>query len=359
MEFGLFMMPLHPPHRSIADSYDRDLDLIVKADKLGYNEAWIGEHVTEGWENAPAPELLIAKALAMTENITLATGVTLLSLHNPVELAHRIAMLDHLARGRFYWGIGARAIPTDLELYGIDSENGPEVRERSAEVLDIVLKIWEAEGKFTYKGKFHDISAPELDPVRDRGLYMKPYQLPHPPIAVASTSVASDSSRDVGARGWIPMSSSILPSNNLRGHWDVVEEGAASAGKTADRHQWRIARDVLVAKTPAEARQRAKDVLERNWYQHQHPNRSAGLLASSKIDPEMPDDDVNVDYLMENIWIVGDPKECADQIRKLYEEVGGFGTLLAITQDPDDHQWEHECLELLMEEVGPRISDLR
>ena len=210
MEFGLFMMPSHPPHRTIADSYDRDLDLIVKADHLGYNEAWIGEHITEGWENAPSPELLIAKALAMTENITLATGVTLLCLHNPVELAHRIAMLDHLARGRFYWGIGARAIPTDLELYGMDPENGVEVRERSAEVLDIVLKIWESEGKFTYKGKYHDINAPELDPVRDRGLYMKPYQKPHPPIGVASTSVASDSSRDVGARGWIPMSSSIL-----------------------------------------------------------------------------------------------------------------------------------------------------
>ena len=94
MEFGLFMMPLHPPHRSYADSYDRDLDLIVKADKLGYTEAWIGEHITERWENAPAPELLIAKASALTENIIFGTGVTLLAIHNPVDLAHRLAMLD-------------------------------------------------------------------------------------------------------------------------------------------------------------------------------------------------------------------------------------------------------------------------
>ncbi len=101
MEFGLFMMPLHPPHRSIADSYDRDLDLLAHADRLGYHEAWIGEHLTESWENAPVPELLVAKALAMTQNIILSTGVTLLSIHNPVEVAHRIAMLDHLARGRF------------------------------------------------------------------------------------------------------------------------------------------------------------------------------------------------------------------------------------------------------------------
>ena len=106
MQFGLFMMPLHPPERSFTESYDRDLAQIVLADRLGYHEVWIGEHLTERWENAPAPELLIAQALLKTEKIILATGVTLLALHNPVELAHRIAMLDHLARGRFYWGIG-------------------------------------------------------------------------------------------------------------------------------------------------------------------------------------------------------------------------------------------------------------
>ena len=100
MQFGLFMMPLHPPERSFVDSYERDLAQIVLADRLGYHEVWIGEHLTERWENAPAPELLIAQALIKTEKIVLATGVTLLALHNPVEVAHRIAMLDHLARGR-------------------------------------------------------------------------------------------------------------------------------------------------------------------------------------------------------------------------------------------------------------------
>ena len=360
MNFGLFMMPLHPPHRSYADSYDRDLDLIVTADGLGDHEVWIGEHITERWENAPAPDLLIAKALAMTENIIFGTGVTLLSIHNPVELAHRIAMLDHLARGRFYWGIGARAIPTDLQLFGLDPAKGVEVRERSAEVLDIVLKIWESEEQFSYHGKYFDITAPELDPVLERGLYMKPYQLPHPPIGVAATSLASGSIKVAGEKGWIPMSSSNLAPQHLRGHWEVVEEGAAETGREPDRQEWRIGRDVLVGKTPQEARERAHAVLGRNYIQHQLPNRQgSGLLNSCKIDPNMPDEAVDVDYMMENIWIVGDPQECADRIRKLYEEVGGFGTLLGITQDPEDPEWEHECLELLMNEVGPLVADLK
>ena len=130
MNFGLFMMPLHPPDRAFADAYDRDIDQIVLADRLGFREAWVGEHLTERWENAPAPDLLIAKALALTKNIRLGTGVTLLALHNPVYLAHRVAMLDHMARGRFQWGIGGGGIPTDLSLLGLDPAT---VRGRSAE----------------------------------------------------------------------------------------------------------------------------------------------------------------------------------------------------------------------------------
>ena len=360
MEFGLFMMPLHPPHRTYADSYDRDLALIVEADRLGYHEAWIGEHITERWENAPCPDLLIAKALAMTNQIRLATGVTLLAIHNPVEVAHRIAMLDHLSRGRIYWGVGHRAIPTDLSLFGVGADTGIDVRERSAEALDIILKIWEAEGKFTYNGKYFQVDAPELDPVMERGLHMKPYQQPHPPIGVAATSLASGSIRVAGERGWIPMSSSNLAPQHLRDHWTVVEEGAADAGKECSRRDWRIGRDVFVARTPELARERARAVLGRNYVQHQLPNRQgSGQLQATKIDPEMPDKAVDVDYMMENIWIVGDPQECADRIRSLYEQAGGFGHLLAITQDPDDPEWEHECLQLLMEEVGPRVSDLR
>ncbi len=359
MQFGLFMMPLHPPYRSFADSYDRDIEQIVLADRLGYREAWIGQHITERWENAPAPDLLIAKALALTETIVLGTGVTLLSLHNPVYLAHRIAMLDHLARGRFQWGIGGGAIPTDLALFGIDSSDPTQVRARSAEVLDVILKLWESEGKFSYHGQHFDVEAPELDRVKERGYYMKPYQQPHPPIGVASTSPHSNSIRLAGERGWIPMSSSLLVPQYLKGHWDKVEEGASHAGRTADRSQWRVAREIFVGPTPASARQRAQAVLGRNYVEHQFPNRlGSPLIGATKIDPAMPDEALDVDYMMEHVWIVGDPQECAERIRAIYEACGGFGTLLAITQDSDDPSWDHESLQLLMQEVGPRIADL-
>ncbi|HXJ83833.1 MAG TPA: LLM class flavin-dependent oxidoreductase [Candidatus Methylomirabilis sp.] len=359
MQFGLFMMPLHPPYRAFADCYDRDIDQIVLADRLGFREAWIGEHLTERWENAPAPDLLLAKALALTRDVMLGTGVTLLALHNPVYLAHRIAMLDHMARGRFQWGIGGGGIPTDLSLLGLDHTDPAAVRARSAEVLDVVLKLWASEGAFTHHGRFFDIETPVLDPVKERGYYMKPYQRPHPPVAVAASTPRSDSMHMAGARGFIPMSSSLLSRTFLADHWRLVEDGAARAGREAKRSQWRIARDVLVARTPAMARERARAVLGRNYELHQRPNRiGTAQMASTKLTPSMPDEAVTVDYLMENVWIVGDPSECADKIHQLHEESGGFGTLLSITVDSDDAGWDHESLRLLMEDVAPRVAHL-
>jgi len=361
MDFGLFMMPLHPPDRAFADAYDRDIAQIVLADRLGFREAWVGEHLTERWENAPAPDLLIAQALALTKQIKLGTGVTLLALHDPVYLAHRIAMLDHMGRGRFQWGIGGGGIPTDLTLLGLDPAKSTDVRARSAEVLDVVLKLWASEGPgpFEYHGSFFDIATPVFDPVKARGYYMKPFQRPHPPIAVAASTPKSGSLRMAGERGFIPMSSSLLARPYLADHWRTVEEGAAKTGRSPKRTDWRVARDILVGPTPAVARDRARAVLGRNYEEHQRPNRLGTIqMTSTKLDPTMPDDGVTVDYLMENVWLVGDPAECADKIHQLHEDSGGFGTLLAITTDSDDAGWDHESLQLLVDDVAPRVGHL-
>ena len=356
MQFGLFMMPLHPPHRTFSESYRRDVDQIVLADRLGFREAFVGEHFTERWENAPAPDLLIAQALALTKTIKLGTGVTLLALHNPVYLAHRVAMLDHMAQGRFQWGIGGGAIPTDVALLGLDPAT---LRARSAEVLEVVLALWASEGRFTFHGKFFDVDTPAFDPVKDRGYYMKPFQRPHPPIAVAASTPDSSSMRMAGERGWIPMTSSLLSRTYLQDHWKLVEDGAAKGGRKPNRSEWRIARDILVGPTPAIARERARIVLGRNYEVHQRPNRLGSIqMTTTKLDPSLPDDAVTVDYLMDNVWIVGDASEVAEKLHQLYEESGGFGTLLSITTDADDASWDHESLRLLLEDVGPRVSRL-
>ena len=125
--------------------------------------------------------------------------------------------------------------------------------------------MWENEGKFEYHGKYFDISAPELDPVKERGLHMKPFQNPYPPISAAATTIRSDSIRNAGVKGWIPMSSPTLSVPNLLGHWEEFESGANSVGRSVYRSQWHIARDVLVDPTDQEARERANAIMVNNY----------------------------------------------------------------------------------------------
>ena len=124
MKLGLFTMPLHPPHRKHADTFDEDMEFVVMADRLGFEEAWIGEHTATTWENIPVPEMFIVQALERTKNIKLGTGVSCIPNHNPAHLAARIAQMDIMAKGRFLWGIGVGATPGDGILFEVD-QSGP------------------------------------------------------------------------------------------------------------------------------------------------------------------------------------------------------------------------------------------
>ena len=141
MKLGFFTMPLHPLGSDFTQTIHDDLDQIVMLDEMGCQEAWIGEHFTSAWENIPSPDLFIAMALAQTRDIVLGTGVSCLPNHNPFILAHRIAQLDHQARGRFYWGIGAGGFPGDQETFCVDAAGG-ENRRITVEAIDLVLDLW-------------------------------------------------------------------------------------------------------------------------------------------------------------------------------------------------------------------------
>ena len=361
MKFGLFMMPLHHPDRLHAETYDEDLEVLAVADKLGFTETWIGEHFTLPWENMPSPELFIARALGVTEQMALGTGVVLLHYHNPVHVAHRIAMVDHLAKGRFYFGIGSGGGPTDSQMFGIDVESGS-LRDRMLESIEIILKLWAGE-PFEYEGKFFNATLPEARPDARLGFHMTPFQKPHPPIAVAGSSPYSDTLVMAGERGWWPMSTLFLHKSSLPSHWEATEKGARTTGAKASRSDWRIAREVHVAENGQKAREEALNgPIGRFFVDYWkallgHGPRGLGPL---KVDPEMPDEAITPEYMLEHFWIVGDPDECAQKIIKLYEDVGGFGTLLPLCHGDwgrDSDQW-FRSMELMAKEVLPAVKDL-
>ncbi len=106
LQFGIFMAPFHPPGQNPTLALERDLDLITHLDRLGFDEAWIGEHHSGGYEIIASPELFIAVAAERTKNIRLGTGVVSLPYHQPLMVAQRLVLLDHLTKGRVMLGVG-------------------------------------------------------------------------------------------------------------------------------------------------------------------------------------------------------------------------------------------------------------
>jgi len=359
LEVGFFTMPLHPPGANFTQTLQDDLEQLVTLDRLGYKEAWIGEHFTAEWENIPAPDMFIAQALAMTKNILLGTGVTCMPNHNPFTVAHRIAQLDHMARGRFQWGVGSGGFPGDFDVFGFDPKSGDQ-RRMTAEALDLVLQLWEDPKPGVYESEWWKFTVPEQVDEYGQRWHIRPYQQPHPPIGVAGVSPKSETLYLAGERGYIPMSINIVPPQTLPGHWEAVVEGAARTGRTPDRSVWRIAREVYVAETTEQARKEAlAGTMARDWRDYfLRMLPKARLLDLVKADPDMPDSDVSVEYLLDNVWVVGSPDEVARQLREIHELVGGFGVLLTMGHEwePRD-QWLHSH-ELLVNEVIPALSDL-
>jgi alkanesulfonate monooxygenase SsuD/methylene tetrahydromethanopterin reductase-like flavin-dependent oxidoreductase (luciferase family) len=359
VDVGLFTMPSHPPERSLYDGQQWDLQVLRWADELGFKEAWIGEHHTAAWEPNPTPDLIVAQALMQTKNIRIGPGGFLLPYHHPAELANRVAMLDHLAQGRLNFGVAASGLPSDWEMFNVDGMSGQN-REMTRESLEIILKLWEADEPFEYKGKYWTVNLP-------KGLegilwpHIKPFQKPHPPIGVAGLSKNSDTLKMAGERGFIPMSLNLNPSY-VASHWDSVEEGARRSGRTPDRSEWRLVREVFVAETDEEAK-RLGPGGELGRMQGEYFLR---LLAAFdftqylKHDPDVQDSDVTVEYCAEHNWLVGSPKTVVEKLREVYEVTGGFGTLLMLGIDYADHPeaW-YTSMRLLVEEVMPRVADLK
>lgn len=358
MNLGALLMPSHPPERSIGDGQRWDLEEIERLDALGYAEAWVGEHFTAPWEPCPAPDLLIAQALPRTRRIRLGPLGHLLPYHHPVELAHRVAYLDHLAGGRYQLGVGISALPTDHQLFGLEAAGGRN-RRMTFEALEIMTRIWDA-GPSEFRGEFWAMGAPGPMP-GGLGYHLRPYQEPHPPIAIAGLTPGSANHKLAGEKGYIPVSLGISPDPAVTAaHWDAVVEGAARSGRVPARADWRIIRDVYVAPTDAEARDLAVGgIMGRCWREFLLPlYLGLGLGPLLKLDPSLPDEAVDLDYLATHLWLVGSPATVARRIGELSAGTGGFGHLLLVSYDATEERaaWERSQ-QLLIAEVMPALGE--
>src|SRR3979411_922967 len=253
MKLGLFSVPRRPPGRAHAQTFDEDLELLVLADKLGYDEAWLGEHYSSTWENITAPDLGIGQAFAAPRNIKLGTGVSCIPNHNPAQLAHRIAQLDVMGKGRFMWGVGVGAFPGDAILFEIPQDGTHRrathqhahaaLRRVPHENVDAVLRIWaHGEDGFAWRSEERaqfNFTIPNREDWRGVGFHMKPWTKPHPPIAVAGFSRRSPTPAGAADAGGTPMSIHFVNTQALVGHWRAYEEEVLANAQKPRRSEWR------------------------------------------------------------------------------------------------------------------------
>lgn len=355
MKLGLFMMPVHPPEKDRTECFEEDLEQIVLADELGYTEAWIGQHFSVPWEPIPSNDVFIANALPRTQNIRFGTGVTIVQYHHPVNVALRLALLDHLSRGRLMCGFGQSGIPTDISLFDLPTDPKT-LGLMTVEGLDMVLNLWQAEPPFDLRGDFWHIHIDEYDPEIAKGEILKPYQKPHPPIGMSIMKANSMAARMAGQRGYMPLSTNLVPSSTLAHHWKTYCAGASEAGQAEpDRALWRVSRNIFVGKTTAEAREHALSGTFARSFDYLIKLIGPGRLAGLKVDPEMPDEAVTAEYAVDNLAVVGDVDEVTRRLQEIWTITGGFGTLLMISHDWDDRAKWIQSMELLNNEVVPAL----
>jgi alkanesulfonate monooxygenase SsuD/methylene tetrahydromethanopterin reductase-like flavin-dependent oxidoreductase (luciferase family) len=362
---GLFLMPASRPDTPLGDVIDWYLEVTRVADQVGYDEVWVGTHMTSKYERITAPQQIIARALGETSRVMLGTGVELLYQQHPVTLALQLAQLDHMARGRLMFGFGAGATMTDNHVYGVDMKTAQSM---TAEALEIILNVWQPGGPTEFRGKYWNVFP--CDPVKayhedlTHGWHIQTYSAPEPRISFAGFQQKSPSLTLAGERGYIPMSLNIS-SEFLHYHWASVEDGAARTGRRADRRKWRQAKEIFVAETKAEARKAALGgFMKTFWdgYAYSYFAQKPEMIDLYRRRGADPKAKVTAEYLIDNgVWFVGDPDSVASQIREQYEESGGFGTLLQIGMDYSDagsrESWLRS-MKLLAQEVMPKVQDL-
>jgi alkanesulfonate monooxygenase SsuD/methylene tetrahydromethanopterin reductase-like flavin-dependent oxidoreductase (luciferase family) len=360
MELGLFMMPLHPDDRPVAETYKEDMDRIILADQLGYAEAWVGQHYTASVEPIANPLMFMAAAIPQTKNIKLCSGVLNLPCHHPATVAAEAAQFDHMSQGRFIMGIGPGALATDFQLF--DNEDGwPRLR-KCMESIEVIQKIWNQGPPYSHEGEFFKFSV-DKNIVRELGTgYMqKPFQLPSPPIATSLMSPNPGLGKIAGERGWIPVSANFIPIANVATHWLKYVEGCEAAGRRPDPSIWRVARNIVVARTDEEAREVAMDPKGGLMYTYNYLWKAlslGGFTSALKSDPSVPDEEMTTERLVDDLCVIGSPKTVAEKLISYQEDVTGpFGSLILGLQDwGHNYQAEANSMKLLATDVLPILN---
>ena len=339
VENGIFLAPFHPVDEDPTLAIQRDLELVEHLDRLGYAEAWIGEHHSAGYEIIASPELFIAAAAERTERIRLGTGVVSLPYHNPLMVANRIIQLDHQTKGRVMLGVGPGLLPSDAAMLGIPVSAQ---RDRMKESLEVILRLFKGE-TVTEKTDWFDLT--------DASCQLRPYSDPHPEVAVAST-VTPHSAKLAGTHdlGLLCVAATVTAGYDALGtNWQIANDAAADQGRTMDRSRWRVVGPVHIAETREEAFANVEYGLQKwtDYFSAINPTAAGDDLGSKSPAQAMVES---------GRAVIGTPDDAVEQLQRLWDQTGGFGTFLQLAHNWANRENTFKSYELFARHVTPMFN---
>jgi limonene 1,2-monooxygenase len=343
LRFGIFMAPFHPAGENPTLALERDLDLIVHLDRLGWDEAWIGEHHSAGSEIIASPEIFIAVASQRTRHIKLGTGVVSVSYHNPLWVAERAVLLDHLTRGRFMLGLGPGSLPTDAAMIGLDQH---QTRELLSQGVDVIMHLLTTGEPLTFQNDRWDL--------RDARLHLRPYSDPLFDVAVAA--VASPVGPQIAGKHGIGLLSvgatQAAGFDALALHWDVMEERAAHFGTAVDRANWRLVGPMHIAENRDQAYRDVEYGIEQ-WFEYfQAVAAFPQMVVTGRSVREM------IDFVNDSgVGVIGTVDDAVGQIDRLMKQSnGGFGCYMLLAHEWANPVATHRSYELIAQQVFPHFQ---
>ena len=358
MKLGTFMMPLHPPQRQPWETLAEDREAILLADRLGYVEALVGEHVTDLAENVTSCLMFLASLAHDTKQIVLGSGTINMPNSHPAAIAAQVAMIDHLLKGRFLMGISPGGLMSDAEVFGNYK------KDRNAiflESINMVLEIWKGEAPYNLTGQFFSVSTENTKILEiGQGAIIKPYQKPHPPIVVTAVAPHSKGVTEAAKRGWHPISANFLLPEWVASHWPKYQEGCIAINQKPDGANWRVAKSIFVADDEKTAKRYGHGAGgPYHFYFKQLIRKLVGLSGRSnlfKLDQNEPDASITADSMTPRLVIAGTVDSVVEQILKFREKVGPFGTLYYPCHDWADPKLARRSMELMAEKVMPKVN---
>ncbi len=344
MRFGIFMAPFHPAGENPTVLLESDLGLIELLDRLGYDEAWVGEHHSAGSEIIASPEIFIANCAPRTRHIRLGTGVVSAAYHHPLWVAERAVLLDHLTRGRFMLGLGPGALPTDAAMIGLEM---PATRELLEDATDVIVRLLRSDEPVTFQNDRWTCRTPASTsaptPIRTWRWPSPPWPRRRGPGSPAAT-----------ASGLLSIGATMAAGFDLLAHhWGVMEERAAHYGTTVDRNAWRLVGVMHLAETREQAYRDVEHGIVPwfNYFQHvaAFPQMDVGQGTNVREYIEF----INTS----GIGTIGTPDDAGEQIERLWKQSnGGFGAYLQLAHDWAPPDRKRRSFELFARHVMPEFQ---